>query len=213
MHLNRLRDLMSSASGKKGNEFIDLLFEKPEISFEISLEDRSRIPKTGPFIVVSNHLFGGLDDLILLRFFSDIRPDFKIFSNRILNKFGGLDEFLLPGTAFSSFGSQRLTPDQLLKVARYLREEGYLGIFPSGKVSGYDLNFNNITDKQWGSTSLRFIRNAKVPVVPVYFKGSSSIFSKMLGLIHPSLQSFNMPSELLNKKNLLLNFVPGTLFP
>jgi len=131
MHLNRLRDLMSSASGKKGNEFIDLLFEKPEISFEICLEDRSRIPKTGPFIVVSNHPFGGLVDLILLRGFSDIHPDFKIFSIRILNKFGGLDEFLLPGTAFSLVGSHRSTPDQLLKVARYLREGGCLGIFPS----------------------------------------------------------------------------------
>lgn len=201
MRLNRLSDLMASTSGKKGKEFIDLLFEKLEISFEVSEEDLSRIPKSGPFIVISNHPFGGLDDLILLRIFSEIRPDFKIFSNPILQKFGGLDEYLLPGTAFSSVGRHKSTPEQLLNVVQHLQGDGCLGIFPSGKISGYDLNSNNITDRQWGNTVMRFIRNSKVPVVPVYFKGSNSLFSQMLGLIHPSLQTFRLSSELWNKKN------------
>ena len=200
MRLNRLSDLMSSASDKKGHEFIDLLFRELEISFEVSDEDLSRIPKSGPFIVVSNHPFGGLDDLILLRIFSGIRPDFKIFSNPILQKFGGLDEFVLPGTAFSSAGRHRSTPGQIMGVARHIQAGGSLGIFPSGKVSGYDLNSNDITDKQWGTTVLRFIRNSRVPVIPVYFKGSNSLFFQLLGMIHPSLQAFKLPSELLNKK-------------
>jgi putative hemolysin len=191
---------MSSTSGKEGNEFIDLLLEKLEIAFEVSDEDLSRIPKTGPFIVVANHPFGGLDDLILLRIFSELRPDFKIFSNPILNKFGGLSDFLLPGTAFSSTGQHKSTQEQVDTVTRHLAEGGCLGIFPSGKVSGYDLNSNNITDKQWGSTVLRFIRNSKVPVVPVYFKGTNSLFFQLLGLIHPTLQAFKLPSELWNKK-------------
>ncbi len=198
--LNRLRGLMSATSGEKGHAFIDLLFEKLEISYEVSAEDLSRIPKSGPFIVVSNHPFGGLDDLILLRIFSGIRPDFKIFTNPILKKFGGLEEFLLPGTAFSSIGRHKSTPEQQDDVASHLQQGGCLGIFPSGKVSGYDLNSNNITDKQWGNTVLRFIRNSNVPVVPVYFKGTNSLFFQLLGLIHPSLAAFKLPSELWNKK-------------
>jgi putative hemolysin len=192
---------MSSASDKKGHDFIDTLFQKLEISFEVKKEDLSRIPKTGPFIVVSNHPFGGLDDLILLRIFSGIRPDFKIFSNPILQKFGGLDEYVLPGTAFSSSGRHRSTPGQIMGVVRHLQSGGALGIFPSGKVSGYDLNSNDITDKQWGPTVLRFIKNSNVPVIPVYFKGSNSLFFQLLGMIHPSLQAFKLPSELLNKKH------------
>ncbi|NVO21252.1 MAG: lysophospholipid acyltransferase family protein [Bacteroidetes bacterium] len=201
MRLNRLNDLMTSSANKKGHDFIDSLFKELEISFEVSEEDKSRIPKTGPFIVVANHPFGGLDDLILLRIFSGIRPDFKIFSNPILQKFGGLDEFVLPGTAFSSSGRHRSTPGQIMGVVRHLQSGSPIGIFPSGKVSGYDLNSNDITDKQWGTNALRFIRNAKVPVIPVYFKGSNSLFFQLLGMIHPSLQTFKLPSELLNKKN------------
>ena len=201
MRINQMKELISATADKKGQEFIDQLLDKLEISIEVSSEDLNRIPKSGPFIVVANHPFGGLDDLILLRIFSQLRPDFRLFSNPVLQKFGGLDEFFLPGTAFSSIGSHRSTTDELLKVARYLREGGCLGVFPSGRVSGYDLNSNNITDKQWGTPVLKFIRLSGVPVVPVYFKGSNSLFFQLLGLIHPKLQDFKLASELRNKKN------------
>ena len=42
---------------------------------------------------------------------------------------------------------------------------------------------------------------AKVPVVPIYFKGSNSLLFYLLGLIHPMLRNVKLPSELLNKKN------------
>lgn len=201
MHLDRLGDLLSSASTKKGNEFIDLLLSKLEISYEVSDDDLARIPMTGPFIVVANHPFGGLDDLILLRIFSAIRPDFRIFTNPILQKCTCLDDYILPCNAFSSFGRHRTSSKELLNVAHHLRSGGCIGIFPSGKVSGYDIDTNRITDTHWRSNVIRFIRNADVPVVPVYFKGSNSLLFQLLGMVLPSLQSIKLPSELLNKKN------------
>jgi putative hemolysin len=209
MRLNQLSDLMSAASEKKGIEFIDQLFQQLRITYEIAPEELNRIPKDGAFIVVANHPFGGLDDLILLRMFSRQRPDFRIFSNPVLEKFPGLNEFFLPGTAFSSFGKHRSTPEQLLTVAHYLQGGGCLGIFPSGKVSGYDLNSNDYTDKEWGMDVLKFIRNARVPVIPVYFKGSSSLFCQVLGFIHPRLQKLRLPAEILNKKHSSIVFRIG----
>ncbi len=201
MHMNRLGDLFLESSGCKGNDFIDLLLSKLEISFEVSDEDIARIPKSGPFIVVANHPFGGLDDLILLRIFASVRPDFRIFTNPILDKCTCLDEYILPGTEFSSFGRHESSREQLLKVAHYVKSGGCIGIFPSGNVSGFDIETNRIADAHWRTSVLRFTRNAGVPVVPVYFKGSNSLLFQLMGMLVPSLQSMKLPSELLNKKN------------
>ncbi len=213
MRLNRLEDLMSTGCGGQGTTFIDQLFRKLEITLEISPDDLNRIPKTGPFIVVANHPFGGLDDLVLLRIISGIRQDFRIFSNPVLEKFNCLEPYFLPGTAFSSIGSHRSTTEQLLNIAHYLQSGGCVGIFPSGKVSGYDINSNNITDSKWGNPVLRFIRSSGVPVVPVYFKGGNSLFFQLLGMIHPSLQKFQLSSELLNKKNSSIELRIGNPIP
>lgn len=213
MRLNRLEDLMSTGCGGQGITFIDQLFSKLEITLEISPDDLNRIPKTGPFIVVANHPFGGLDDLVLLRVFAGIRNDFYIFSNPMLEKFSCLQPYFLPGTAFSSIGSHSSTTEQLLNVARHLQNGGCLGIFPSGKVSGYDINSNNITDSKWGNPVLRFIRSSGVPVVPVYFKGGNSLFFQLLGMIHPSLQKFQLSSELLNKKHSSIELRIGNPIP
>lgn len=198
--LKRLNTLRSSSSGKKGIARIDQLLEELEISFDFPEKDLGTIPKTGPFIVIANHPFGGLDELILLKHFLSIRPDFKVFTTPILQKVGGLEDYLMPGPAFTSIGIQRPTLEQLLQVAHHLHAGGSLGLFPSRNISGYDLQSHSIIDPPWGKTVLMFIRNSKVPVIPFYFKGSNSLFFQLLGFIHSSLQALRLPAELLNKK-------------
>lgn len=213
MHLDRLGNLFTESSSVNGIEFIDALLSKLDISYEVSDEDLSRIPATGPFIVVANHPFGGLDDLILLRIFSSVRPDFRIFTNPILKKCTCLDDYILPGTAFSSFGRHESSRKELLSVAHHLKSGGCIGIFPSGRVSGYDIDANRITDAQWRSNVLRFMRSTEVPVVPVYFRGSNSLLFQMLGMVMPALQSIKLPSELLNKKNSAITLRIGKPIP
>ncbi|MCA1746075.1 MAG: lysophospholipid acyltransferase family protein, partial [Bacteroidales bacterium] len=40
-----------------------------------------------------------------------------------------------------------------------------------------------------------------VPVVPIYFEGTNSRIFHILGLIHPSLRTVRLPSEMFNKRN------------
>ena len=56
-------------------------------------------------------------------------------------------------------------------------------------------------DKEWDSSVLKLVKMAKVPVIPIYFKGSNSLLFYLLGMIHPVLKTIKLPSELLNKKN------------
>jgi putative hemolysin len=46
----------------------------------------------------------------------------------------------------------------------------------------------------------KIIAKAKVPVVPVYFHGNNGLLFNLLSLIHPTLRTAKLPSELFNKQ-------------
>src|SRR3569833_1457251 len=49
-------------------------------------------------------------------------------------------------------------------------------------------------------TTMELLANAKVPVVPIYFHGNNGLIFNLLSMIHPSLRSAKLPSELFNKQ-------------
>jgi putative hemolysin len=77
-------------------------------------------------------------------------------------------------------------------------------IFPAGEVSTYYPDSNGVSDRKWMKQAVKFIKKAKVPVVPVYFQGTNSRAFHALGFIHPLLRTAKIPSELLNKKDKLI---------
>ena len=67
-----------------GTQFLDAILEHYEIDFEIPEEDLKRLPKTGPFITISNHPLGGIDGVLLLKLMLQQRADFRIIANFLL---------------------------------------------------------------------------------------------------------------------------------
>jgi putative hemolysin len=85
-----------------------------------------------------------------------------------------------------------------------------LGLFPAGEVSSYKLNQGKVTDRQWQFSMLKFLKKARVPVVPVYFTGCNSVTFNILGFIHPVLRTVKLPSELLNKQGKVISIRIGS---
>lgn len=179
--------------------FIDQVLGKLEVQYTIRPEDLENLPKEGAFVTVSNHPYGGIDGLILLRIVSEHRPDYRLMANFLLQKIQPLREHFL---AVNPFDKDQVTTSSLsgMKVAlTHLREGHPVGIFPAGEVS--TLQRKNVTDKQWSKPALKLVKHAKVPIVPIYFRGGNSALFHLLGLINPILRTAKLPSELLNKKN------------
>lgn len=82
--ISRLNKEYDRRKNLKGVEFINSILKAFEIDFDIPGEDLKRIPKTGPFIVVSNHPLGGIDGMILMKILLEQRPDFKVLANFLL---------------------------------------------------------------------------------------------------------------------------------
>jgi putative hemolysin len=201
LRINKLNKLYDEISHNRGMDFIDALIDKLELEYEVSPEELSKIPKEGAFITVSNHPFGGIDGMLLVKVLSAVRPDIKVMSNFVLNKIEPVSEYMLPVNPFerrkgaaSSLGGVKMALEQL-------QQGGVLGIFPAGEVSSYNEDNFGISDREWQYPAMKMIKKARVPVVPVYFQGSNSRLFHLLGLIHPTLRTVRLPAEVFNKKH------------
>jgi len=199
--INKINKAYEEVQHLKGIVFVKSILQKLSITFEVSPEELKRIPASGSFITVSNHPYGGLDGLILIALLGRQRPDFKVLGNYLLHRIDPMQEFILPVDPFESKKARAASVPGIKMALRHIAEGHPLGIFPAGEVSSYYPHATGITDKKWQHSVLKFIRNAGVPVVPVYFEGTNSTVFHLLGLVHPMLRTAKLPSELLNKKN------------
>ncbi len=208
MRLNKINKLYSDVYDENPEAFLEHLIEALGVTIEVNEEDLQKIPLTGAFITVSNHPFGGLDGIILIKLLSKIRPDYKVMANFLLKRIEPIKDYFLGVNPFEN-RKDISSAGGIKEALRHLADGRPLGLFPAGEVSAYQADSNSVEDKEWSTSVLKLIRKANVPVIPIYFKGSNSMFFQLLGLIHPMLRTVKLPSELLNKKNRVIKLRIG----
>jgi putative hemolysin len=197
--IEKLNQLYNENSSLSGLEFIDSVINKLNIRYTTSDKFENKIPEKGPFIIIANHPLGGLDGLLLLRLICKIRPDFKLQGNYLVQNIEALKDYILPVNPFENFKSAHSSYKGLKSAYKHLKDGKPLGIFPAGEVSSYQFKKFKITDRQWQKSSIKFIKTAGVPVIPIYYHGYNSIMFYMLAQIHPLLRTARLPSEIFNK--------------
>lgn len=200
LRLNSINEVYAKIADKDGVEFVNAGLEELNVKVDINPEELKRIPKTGGFITVSNHPFGGVDGVILLKILLESgRTDSLLLGNFILKRIEKLSKYVISVDPFE--GGRKGNVSGIKNALTHVTDGGCLGIFPAGEVSTYydDTDNKGIADKQWIPSMIRFMRRAQVPIVPIYFQGENSRLFHLLGLIHPILRTAKLPSELLNK--------------
>ncbi|MDR2413805.1 MAG: lysophospholipid acyltransferase family protein [Odoribacteraceae bacterium] len=198
LRLNKLNKLREGIPQDSPRLFLDSLIQALGVTIEATEEDLQRVPASGPFITISNHPFGGLDGIILAKLLSPVRPGYKVLVDSLLRQLDPVQEYFLGMPSPDDHDARGFG---LREAARHLSGGNPLGVFPAADVSSYQADLNQVEDGEWDAATLRLIKAARVPVVPVYFKGSNSLLFYLLGLIHPVLRGIKLPSELLNRKN------------
>ncbi len=201
LRINKINRLYDEVSHHRGMQFIDALIEKLQLEYEVSEEELKQFPAEGPFITVSNHPFGGIDGMLLVKIMENIRSDIKVMSNFVLNKIEPVSEYMLPVNPFERRKEAASSIAGIKMALEHLQQGKVLGIFPAGEVSSYNEDNYGISDREWQYPAMKMIKKARVPVVPVYFQGSNSRLFHILGLIHPTLRTVRLPAEVFNKKH------------
>ena len=198
--INKVNDLYDKIKDLEGQEFFDKLLEELNVKYLAFQEDLAKIPKTGPFILVSNHPLGALDGVIMCKILTEIRPDFKVMGNFLLTKIKPMEPYVISVNPFEKRKEAYSSMSGMREALKHLSEGGCLGIFPAGEVSNKNNEYNEILDKEWQEPALKLIKKAQVPIVPMYFHAKNSKLFYNVSKIHPDLQTLLLPSEMVNKR-------------
>ena len=198
--INKVNDLYDKIKDLEGQEFFDKLLGELNVKYLAFQEDLAKIPKTGPFILVSNHPLGALDGVIMCKILTEIRPDFKVMGNFLLTKIKPMEPYVISVNPFEKRKEAYSSMSGMREALKHLSDGGCLGIFPAGEVSNKNNEYNEILDKEWQEPALKLIKKAQVPVVPMYFHAKNSKLFYNVSKIHPDLQTLLLPSEMVNKR-------------
>ncbi len=198
MKINDVNETFAKAQHLEGTAFIDKILDILGVKLKFSPADLKNIPATGAFVAIANHPYGGIEGLVLLKLLCTVRPDAKMMANFLLKKIPNLSEFFIAVNPFENV-EHSSSISGIKKTLDLLRSGVPIGIFPAGEVSTYKVETQQVTDKLWHPVVGKIIAKAKVPVVPIYFHGNNGLLFNLLSLIHPTLRTAKLPSELFNK--------------
>lgn len=207
--VNKLNKLYQRLNENGDKDFIDAFFDELNLHIEFDVKELRHIPNKGAFITISNHPFGAIDGLILLKILKDKRPDYKIMANFLLQNIPELSDYFLAVNPFENLRSKS-NINGIKGTFSHLENGGCIGMFPAGEVSSYQTNSRKVTDSLWKNGTIRIIQKTEVPVVPIFFSGGNSLLFHMMGLINPKLRTAQLPKEMLRKKDATLKLRIGS---
>lgn len=157
--------------------------------------------REGPFITVSNHPFGSIDGIALIYIVTQIRPEYKVMVNMILNHISAMrpNFIAVDQSASDDPEKRRISVAGVREAISLLKQGKPVGFFPAGAIGMTD-NDGIIVDRPWQPVVLQIIQKAKVPVIPIYFHGTNSRLFNYLGHHSVPLRTALLAREMFKKK-------------
>lgn len=208
---NKLNAVYDGSKHLTGVDFAEDVLNKLEIKRVYKNREVLNQFEGQPFITVSNHPYGHIDGVMTIAAMGSVRSDYKIMVNWILKQIDTLEEFFIGVNPFpkdakvsqvkGSTGGVKLSVEHL--------EEGHpLGLFPAGGISLPSLS-GNVVDDEWKTSTVRLIKNARVPIIPVHISGSNSLMFQLLGYISWKVRTIRLLHEVTNKRGKTITMTFG----
>ncbi len=159
------------------------------IDIRTTQDQISRIPATGPVIIVANHPHGMVDGMVLAAMLSRVRQDYRILVRSILT---GIDDmaasFLISVPFPHEDDAQQKGIAMRTAAMETLEAGGVIALFPSGVVATSETMMGPAVEAEWNVFTAKMIRRSGATVVPVYFPGQNSRLYQIANRLSPALR-------------------------
>lgn len=210
--INEINALYDRSCDYRGAAFCNSIIDDLDITCQIDHEEKLDNLPEGAFITVSNHPFGALDGVILIKLLANRRPDYKVMVNWILNHVEAMSDNFIAVDPYSNPDRRKVSLNGIKEALLQAKNGHPLGFFPAGAVSKlrWDLR---IEDREWQSSIIRLIQQLKKPVVPIFFHGHNSLFYTILRIFSWKMCAMRLPAEVFKKNTKLYASLWETPFP
>ena len=201
--INGTHDRIEKAGVPFGPEFAKAILDDIEVDFRIGHAERLTTLPQGPFITISNHIYGHLDGICLVDLIGHVRPQMKVMVNELLMWIKGLAPNFIavnPKTDISS-GLSATSINGVKSALLQIRSGEPLSLFPSGAVADLKPREHwTLQERDWQDAAVRLIKKARVPVIPIRFFDRNSWFYYSLQLIDYRIRFVRLFHEMYNKR-------------
>lgn len=193
---NKLRAIYRSQqlSGLHKQTFTKQLIQGLRVNVVGKDKVLSKLPETGPCIVVCNHPHGMVDGVIMANLLNQSRNDIKILANEGLRLFKEIEDYFIFANPLKS--NAAINPKALKQCFSHLNAGGLLVLFAAGRVSTYQKEKAFITDAPWNRLVVSLAEKSNAPILPVHISGGNSPLFHTLGRIYHRLRLVMLTREM-----------------
>lgn len=168
------------------------------LDLEIKISGIENVPPRGRVIITPNHPAGIADGIAVFDAIKSTRSDMIFVANRdALRVAPGMADIIIPVEWREEERTRRKTVETVRAIRRALESEQLVVLFPSGRLARPTIT--GLKERPWQITALNLARKSETPVVPMYIKGSNTLFYYAAWYIHTELKDMTLFRELLNK--------------
>lgn len=157
-----------------GSPFWPKALRQMGIDIQTPEDEISRIPATGPVVVVANHPHGLVDGMVLAEIVNRVRSDFKILTRSLLTGIPEIEEFMIPVPFPHEPNAREAGLEMRQQAMEHLKRGGVIILFPAGKVASSESWFGPAVEAEWNPFTHKMIMRSGATVVPVRFTGQNT---------------------------------------
>jgi len=203
----RMADQIAPMSGREALDSVSEL-----LSVKLEIAGIERLPKTGPFLLLSNHPTGITDGVAMYDAIRPHRPDALFYANsdamRVCPRF---DEVLIPVEWVLAKRTRERTRLTLKMTDAAIEQGRPIVIFPAGRLAR--MRDGMLLDPEWMPTAASLARKYELPILPVHMSGPYSFWFHTFAKFSGELRDITLFHELLNKQGKTYKLTFGPLIP